>query len=509
MVLPAVDETASNDAKREKECAPGYKESDVAAFAAVLANSYAAAALTKKAETKYAEAIKMYGAQTCPLMPEDNSDSKSEWAQRRSKRANSFYQTIGPAEGYSGSLINFYLAGSSETADDPILGSIPSKIAAIKSYIGFLEKHPSADGAHTIVHLQSIVEEDSRTLAQSKREQAISKLKEREGETIMNLDLDPEGSLIDLKSEIEERKKLSDTNPSITFSLNLIGFALLVRGSYREAEPVLKETCELREKAGKDAEGALGQSLGNLGRLYMEQGKLDAAEPLLLRAVQLRKKDKSDPNASAKSQIYLGRLYVMKGQYEKAEPLLTEVTQALGPAEISKNVRDLMAAELQRVNPGQAHLLDSISGFSGRREANPYYALALVELGELLYAQKKYDQAIEMMNKALAYRFSAPSDQAKVGSHAYELLARCSIATNNFDDAAKNLGKAFEQAKKELSPTHPRLADLWLDQANINQHKNDVTAVKADYKRAIAILETALGADNPRVQQLQAEAGKF
>lgn len=68
-----------------------------------------------------------------------------------------------------------------------------------------------------------------------------------EDKLIATLGTKPKESLAALNAEINKRRREDPKNPSLSFSLNVIGYQLTELGRYADAEPFLKEAIALRK----------------------------------------------------------------------------------------------------------------------------------------------------------------------------------------------------------------------------------------------------------------------
>jgi len=95
-------------------------------------------------------------------------------------------------------------------------------------------------------------------------------------------------------------------------------------GRFVEAEALCKETLEARRraKANLDAIGT-GYTLLYLGRVLVEQGKLDQAGPFLQDAMPLLREDAAvKPELTAQAANWLGAIQIGRKAYPEAEALM-------------------------------------------------------------------------------------------------------------------------------------------------------------------------------------------
>jgi hypothetical protein len=396
--------------------------------ATILADHFLSAGRIAEAQESYRESLKGYGLCVSPPFP-----------------------SVRPLRTSGGIALGLW-------GGDAVVGVIPGKSETIKAYIEFLKQHPMSDSKEALSYFEKVLltQEDASPEAVARNQIAMDVHKE--SGAILNLGPNPLNEITAFRAEIGERKALHDTDQKLSDSLNVIGHELLIRGLYADAEKFLKEAIEIREKHGLQAEAVLGQSLANLGRLYMEQGELEAAEPLLLRAIGLRKKDRSDKLAWAYAQIYLGRLYVLTGRFEQAKLLLTETNAALAP-----KLSDQQYAEL-KTSPNKQRT-PQLGGYGIapgvlKSMTNKYYSSSLLEYAGLFMAQRKFNQAAATLTQARDYYTKPLPDQIRIGPRLYLAIAECDIARKKYGTASKMLNDAQLLAAAELSPNHPVVGEI-------------------------------------------------
>ena len=123
-----------------------------------------------------------------------------------------------------------------------------------------------------------------------------------------------------------------------------------------------------------------------LARVYMSQGKLDAAQEEMLAYLKLRPSD-------ASAHFGLGRIYLLGLQFDKAEEEL-EQSIAIQPKQ-SEAYYQLGQADLQ-----QNRYDESINQFQKALERDPQHGGALVGIGMAYFKLKQYDKADEWLMKA-------------------------------------------------------------------------------------------------------------
>ena len=120
----------------------------------------------------------------------------------------------------------------------------------------------------------------------------------------------------------QDRMSLSE----MTDLLTKMGWYLLERGQYQEAEALLQQALMLRVHNLGSEHLDIAQSLTILGGLYRAQRKYEQAEPLYQRALSIREKQLGPKHPFTGSSLNaLAVLYRAQGKYEQAEPLYWRV----------------------------------------------------------------------------------------------------------------------------------------------------------------------------------------
>jgi tetratricopeptide (TPR) repeat protein len=93
-------------------------------------------------------------------------------------------------------------------------------------------------------------------------------------------------------------------------------------GRHREAEPLWRALVSSCRKASEPDDSAVARALGGLGTTLLAQGKADAAEPFLRESLALREKAAPDAWTTFESRSLLGAALMAQGKSAEAKPLL-------------------------------------------------------------------------------------------------------------------------------------------------------------------------------------------
>jgi CHAT domain-containing protein/tetratricopeptide (TPR) repeat protein len=132
-----------------------------------------------------------------------------------------------------------------------------------------------------------------------------------------------------LRQVLQLREKASDPNRvEVATSLNNLAALYYFTGVYAKAEPLYQRALEIYRKAIGPDNASTVTVLNNLAELYQAMGAYANAEPLFQQAVQIRRKTlEPDHPEIAQSLNNLAALYVAMGAYAKAEPLFQQALQ--------------------------------------------------------------------------------------------------------------------------------------------------------------------------------------
>ena len=233
----------------------------------------------------------------------------------------------------------------------------------------------------------------------------------------------------------------------------------------------------------------------------MLEGKIESAKGLLLKALESIKVDKSNQEARLHMELVLGEIYVSNNQFAEGDKLIEAACQEMAPKMMPTALLDRFESELLVVNP-DTDCDAIISRLANGKDGGLEYADALLALGKSAVTQRKFENARQLLNKALEFH-SGFWYYRSISAQCYELLARCDIALNDFDQARVNLDKAAQLAAIELSANHPVAADVLVGRASVCIAQGDKSKAKGYYTRAIEIMQRSIGKDSPRTQNLE------
>ncbi len=249
--------------------------------------------------------------------------------------------------------------------------------------------------------------------------------------------------------------------------LNKQSQKLFKQGSYSEAAKVAQEALEVAEnRFGPDHQN-VGLSLFVLASIYQAQGRYAEAEPLLKRSVEIREHSFGQEHPLVgKSLFALASVYQAQGKHAEAKPLFK---RALEMQEDATALNNLAVRYHDQGKYFEAELLYKRS-LEIQEDATVLHNLAV-----LYHNQGKYAEAEPLYKRALAIKEKALGPDHK-----------------EVTKIRNNLTKLHTAQANELN----NLAVRYHDQGKYAE-------AEPLYKRALAMMEKALGPDHKEVTNIR------
>ena len=219
------------------------------------------------------------------------------------------------------------------------------------------------------------------------------------------------------------RRTLGEFHPDALESLGNLGDLLDQDGKLGEAESVDREAVEKRQRVlGKDDPGTLS-SLNNLGGVLQDEGKPEQAEPYYREAVTRGRRVLSDDDPQTLIFIdNLGTVLQDEGKFSEAEPYLRESVQ---------RGRRVLGAE-------NADTLQSMGN-----------------LGELLYSEGKFSEAESILREVLQTTRRTQGEESPRTLLWMKNLGRLLGEEGKFNEAEPYLREALENYRRVAGEDNP------------------------------------------------------
>ncbi len=326
-----------------------------------------------------------------------------------------------------------------------------------------------------------------------------------------------------------------------------LGIVQARQGRYAEAERSLRDALEIQQRLYGDAHGDIARTLQNLSKVLAQSGNLNAAIPIMQRAVQMQRGLRGSlPHPDLAEEINdLGTLMQEHGDYNAAEALLQEAIamkrRLLGEkhpeiatglnnlASLLQDKGDLVRAEatyrealqMQRellgdIHPDVANTLNNLAfvqddkgdlqgALATEREAlrvyrelfrgdHPEVARIMNRIGYWLTGAGEYAEARHDLQDALAMRRRLVGDAHPDVASSLTHLAILQVATHDYRAALESAVAAVEIATKTLSASHWRTAVAESAQGAAQSGLGEYADAERLLKHSYSILREDMGA---------------
>lgn len=194
-------------------------------------------------------------------------------------------------------------------------------------------------------------------------------------------------------------------------SYESVGGALLQKGQYGKAEPLLKQALSVRQRLLGTCHLDTGKSLNNLAELYKLMGRYKEAQPLCEEALDITRKELGGRHlVTATCLNHLAELYKLMGRYEEAEPLHKKALgirkrelsdHHLDTANSLNNLATLYRL-MDRYREAELMYEEALNICQKELgERHPTIAINLYNLAELNYKTQRFGQALVYIRQSL------------------------------------------------------------------------------------------------------------
>jgi tetratricopeptide (TPR) repeat protein len=283
-----------------------------------------------------------------------------------------------------------------------------------------------------------------------------------------------------LRESLEIRRRLlGEEHWLVAQSWNNLGALLIRRGASAEAIPLLRQTAEiLRGSHGEEERALLAVNLNNLAKALKERGEFSEADALYREALEAvtALRGASHPEA-ARILSNLGECMSRRGRPEEAEELVRQATE-------------ILRGTLGEDHPELAFCLDSLCGLAldrgdlaeaescARRSLairraslgadHPDVAVSCNNLARVLLAESKLGEATEVCRQALEASRGSPPPSHSCSAALRGTYGECLLALGEFEAAEELLLESHALYREAFGDEHEltrqalrRIADLY------------------------------------------------
>ena len=245
------------------------------------------------------------------------------------------------------------------------------------------------------------------------------------------------------------------------------GLKLLNASKYEDALPLVKRSCEIRERVSGPESRDLAEALNSLARIYWIKGEYTQAEELYQRSLAIREKILEPEHPGIAIVLHnLAILYVETSNYAKAEVFY-------------QRALEIMEKALGVDHPNVATCLNNL-------------ALVYWHKGDYAKAESLHRRALTIREKALGV--DHPDVAASLNN-----LANLHYERGEYPKAEPLFRRALEIMERTLGPDHSNVASSLDNLASVYTRMAEYAKAEPLHRRALAIREKTLGLDHPDV----------
>lgn len=248
-------------------------------------------------------------------------------------------------------------------------------------------------------------------------------------------------------------------------------------GRYGEAEPLAEEMIVAGGSNNQDKGIALAQALSQLAEMHIDQERLESAESLVKRAIEVQTKELGPNHPDvAYSLENLGDIYYSHRDFVKAK-------------EMYKQAADIVAAYFGKHSDG--------------------YATALLFLADNELAQSNYAVAEKLYKEARTIYLDILGPDARDLALVDQKLAHMYFETGNFEEAKSKALSTLNIRQHMYGLEHPSTATALSELAYVSLLKSDSDYCESLYKLSLCINNQIYGKENPAVAAALIRLGNF
>ncbi len=284
-------------------------------------------------------------------------------------------------------------------------------------------------------------------------------------------------------------------------------------GLLDQAEPLLRESLQLREATPDVRPADLAASRLSLGRLETQRGRFEEASALIGPAVEFARSTGS-PRELASALEGLGALQSSSGETAAAQASYAEslgLWREVGDLQREADLLLLLAnaeRRLGNVDQARRHREAGLELVEGRLGPDhPAVATALVGIADLYTAEGNGERAIPLLERALLVfeaRFGAEDFRVGVASNN---LGVAYLGVGRDDDAQLYLERALEAFRRDR-PQHPDVGEILNNLGTVAWHRKQPAEAVVLYRQALDQLRLTLPRDDLMVSQVTFNLGE-
>ncbi|HEY1418260.1 MAG TPA: serine/threonine-protein kinase, partial [Myxococcaceae bacterium] len=305
--------------------------------------------------------------------------------------------------------------------------------------------------------------------------------------------------VVDLVDRGVREAQSLETEPAVEAELlQTLGGIAQNLGRLDQAETLLTRALELRRTAFGADHPDVARSLVASGQLASARGKYDDAEKEIRDGLAMLRRHlpKDDPEV-ARAISALGRVLENAGRYPDGIRELSEAVrlQSRRPgleADLSASMTELANCYFYTGQYGQADALNQQVLAIDRRlygARHPHVADDLINLGAVQFEGGNYSKAEPWNREALEIMIAWYGPDHPETASAQTILARTLLRLERRDEARTLLTHALATQERVYGPVHPRVASTLNELGVIAREQGELDAAAADFRRMTDIYD--------------------
>ncbi len=269
-----------------------------------------------------------------------------------------------------------------------------------------------------------------------------------------------------LKQALEIREKLAN-QPELATCLNNMAALQFAQRKFNESQSTCKRALDIWERSLGNEHPDLALCLNTLGDCSLALGSYADAEDYYKKALAIKERCLGTANPEvARSAAALGKCYFKQGKYSDAEPLYKRALEIYEKIQETDHTR---------------------------------IASAVVNLAELYVAQGNYPEAEAFYKRALSMVDKADEPESLEMAECLKGLAQLYRSQGKMADAENLYKRALTIEEKKLGSDSLEVCSTLNKLGRLYQDQNKLPEAAQEYKRLLSIQEKILGPESPEL----------
>lgn len=275
-------------------------------------------------------------------------------------------------------------------------------------------------------------------------------------------------------------------------------------GNYTESERLLRECLAIRTRLLPPGDARLAATLNDLGASLHYQSRHKEAELLYKQALE-GFGDRAEYLAERVSTLgNLASVHREQRQFDEAASIYSQLFElfsqhSIGELTIATVLNDYgMLLRAKGDWPGAERAFERAAGIRERKH-DPGLASILASMGDLNYAQRKFDRAEELFRQSLKTCEHTRGSNDRLCAAPLNGLALTLVRRGLVDEPEQLFRRSLAIFEHSYGPNHPKVAAVLNNLGSLEERKHDYKHAEEHLSRAIELWTAVFGPDHPDV----------